>query len=656
MILLSLRTFYERLANLLRRSSLCLLLISSCLHLVSCVTPAPPPATNPFGEPDEAELQQLRADLEERAEIDKMMMVPMRDGVRLATDVYRPKDHEGPLPTIFWRTPYNFNELRKDRIEMILNAVDSGYAFIIQNERGKFYSEGDWEILGFPRTDGWDALDWISEQPWSDGKVGTIGCSSSAEWQLALAATDHPAHAAMIPMAAGAGIGKVGRYWEQGNWYRGGVYQMLFGVWLYRVQVTDRPMFPSDMSREELIQMARFYDLAPEMPSVDWNKALEHLPIDNMMKSVEGPEGLYEHFARRTPSHPDWFEGGLYQDTEPWGVPALWMNSWYDVSVGPNLELFNHVTANGVDAETRENQYVVVAPVQHCAFFRSEEETIVGERNMGDARYDYTSMIMGWFDQFLKGEEGFTEENPKVRYYTMGQNEWQTSDTWPPAESEFETWYLGSASAANSLHGDGTLSRSPVEEKGSDTYTYDPLLPVPSLGGGVCCMGGAVNAGSYDQRTIEARDDVLVYTSEKLKEGVEVTGFIETTLYVSSTAKDTDFSIKLIDVYPDGRAYNVDDTIQRARYREGYDKEVFMEADGVYKIDLSPMVTSNYFAKGHRIRVEIASSNFPHFARNLNTGGNNFDEADGVVAENTIHHSAEYPSQIRLPIVSTSSR
>ena len=195
-----------------------------------------------LGETDEVE--KLREELEEIATVEKKLMVPTRDGIRLATDVYSPKDSEGPSSTIFLRTPYNFNELSKWPLEWLIDSMERGYAFVIQNERGKYFSEGEWEILGFPRTDGYDALDWIEAQEWSNGKVGTIGCSSSAEWQLALAAMDHPAHAAMVPMASGAGIGRVGEFYEQGNWYRGGAYQMLFGVWLYGVQNTQRPRCP----------------------------------------------------------------------------------------------------------------------------------------------------------------------------------------------------------------------------------------------------------------------------------------------------------------------------------------------------------------------------------------------------------------------------
>jgi putative CocE/NonD family hydrolase len=242
---------------------------------------------------DEAEIEKLEKNLAAVASIEKKVMIPMRDGVRLATDIYLPRDAKGDLPAIFMRTPYNFNSNGEYMLRQITGFVGSGYAFVVQNERGKFFSEGEWEILGYPRTDGYDALTWITEQPWSNGKVGTIGCSSSAEWQLALAAADHPAHAAMVPMAAGAGIGRVGGFYEQGNWYRGGVFQMLFVSWLYGVQNTQRPTLPADLSQEDLVRLSKYFDLAPDMPKVEWSTAFWHLPLQEIMESVDGPKGIY---------------------------------------------------------------------------------------------------------------------------------------------------------------------------------------------------------------------------------------------------------------------------------------------------------------------------------------------------------------------------
>ncbi len=601
--------------------------------------------------------EDILKELHELAVVDQKIMVPMRDGIRLCTDIYRPKTDK-PVPIIFSRTPYNFNswgdgEMRTRTMSRALAAVKKGYAYVVQNERGRYFSEGEWDILGVPLTDGYDAFSWLKNQPWSNGKIGTLGCSSTAEWQMAVAALDHPAHAAMVPQGFGAGVGRVGRFFEQGNWYRGGAQQMLFTAWLYGVEQDKfKPRIPAGATQEDLIRISRFYDLAPENPKVDMSEALSHLPVQDILKNVHGKREIYDKMIKRKPNDPDWYTGGLYHDDMPFGAPSFWFVSWYDVSSGPNLELFNHVRKNAEDPEVRDNQYLVIAPTTHCGFTRAEEETIVGERNVGDARLNYDELVYGWFDHWLKGEESdFLEKLPRVQYYTMGINKWQTAETWPPQNVEMSTFYLSSNGKANTLNGDGRLIATPAGSKDApDAIIYDPMNPVPSYGGNVCCTGNAVTGGAFDQQEMEKREDILVYTSEPLEEGVEVSGFIESTLYVSSDVKDTDFTIKLIDVYPDGRAYNLDETIQRARYREGYEKEVFMEKGKVYKLELSPMSTSNYFAEGHRIRIEISSSNFPRFTRNLNTGGNNYDEKEGVVAHNKIHHSAEYPSQIRLPV------
>jgi uncharacterized protein len=609
---------------------------------------------------------QMEKELESIAVIERKVMMPMRDGVRLATDIYRPKNASGKVPIIWVRTPYNFNfwDVRNGvpaDMKNVLTAVQRGYAYVIQNERGHFFSEGNYDILGAPRTDGVDAIAWLSSQPWSNGKVGTTGCSSTAEYQMGIAAMGHPAYAAMNVQGFGAGVGRVAPYYEQGNWYRGGAVQMLFIAWLYGEQNQVRPMFPPNTSREDLIRASKAFDLAQQLPPVDWSKALGHLPMRDILNVVDAPRGIYAdampvdtggRMIQRTPNDPAWYKGGLYHDDMPLNVPGLWFMSWYDVSIGPNLALYNHVRKTA-KLEFANEQWAVIAPVTHCAYTRATEDTIVGERSMGDARLDYQEIMYGFFDRFLKGEKSARLDSlPKVTYFTMGMKKWQTSDTWPPAGAQPMTMFLSSEGRANSLTGDGTLVPAPPATDKPDTFTYDPMNPVPSYGGNVCCTGTAVQAGAFDQRKMEAREDVLVYTSEPFKEGTEVSGPIIPTLYVSSDAKDTDFTVKVLDVYPDGRAYNLDESIQRLRYRDGYDKPLaWMEAGKVYKVTLQPLNTSNYFETGHRLRIEVSSSNFPRFDRNLNTGGNNYDEEKGVVAHNSVHHSKQYPSQVVFTVV-----
>ncbi len=607
----------------------------------------------------------VEKELQSIAVVERKVMMRMRDGVRLATDVYRPKSAAGKVPTIFVRTPYNFNHwdvrngVPRDMTQM-LTAVKRGYAYVIQNERGHFFSEGNYDILGPPVSDGEDALQWISNQPWSNGKVGTTGCSSTAEYQMAIAGRGHPAYAAMNVQGFGAGVGRVKPYYEQGNWYRGGAVQMLFITWLYGEQNQLRPMFPANMSREDLVKAAKYFDLAPQQPDVDWSKALWHLPMQDIMKAIDGPKGIFAdampvptggRMAQRAPNDPAWYKGGLVHDDSTINVPGLWFMSWYDVSVGPNLALYNHVRKTAKRG-VADQQWAIIAPVAHCSYTRATENTVVGDRSMGDARYDYNDVVYGFFDRFLKGEKSERLQRlPKVTYFTMGSNRWETSDTWPPADSRPMTFFLSSGGKANSLRGDGALTVAPPDVDRPDTFTYDPMKPVTSYGGNVCCTGNAITAGAFDQRKMEERNDILVFTSEPFTDGLTLSGPIEPTLYVSSDAKDTDFTVKVLDVYPDGRAYNLDESIQRMRYRDGYDKPlVWMEAGKVYKVTLQPLTTSNHFAPGHRLRIEVSSSNFPRFDRNLNTGGNNYDETKGVVARNRVHHSKQYPSQITVTV------
>ena len=627
-----------------------------------------------------AKREAIETELESVAIIDRKIMVPMRDGKRMAADIYRPKDTSKKYPIIFSRTPYNFNfwDVRTGTYRDMSNELDAvkrGYVLVEMNERGHFFSEGDYDILGAPLSDADDQFTWMSAQPWSNGKIGLIGCSSTAEWQMAAASLGNKALTTIIPESFGAGVGKVGQYNEQGNWYRGGAVQMLFIDWLYGEQNQVRPQFPANASQADLIAGSKLFDLAPQMPPVDWAKAFEHLPEKDIISAIGGPRGIFSDkmnnttggaMIERTPSDPAWRKGGIWQsDTMPINVPGLWVMTWYDVSIGPNLAAYNFVRSHA-KGDAANEQYAIIAPTLHCGYKRATEHTKVGERDMGDARLDYDAVTYAWFDHFLKGEDnGVLQKTPKVQYYTMGANKWQHSDTWPPEGAQPVTLALTSQGHANTLTGDGMLvtGKSPLlafandsliaKTDVPDTFTYDPLHPTPSYGGNVCCAANTIpgNGGALDQRKMEERQDILVYTSPALAADAELSGPITVTLYVSADVKDTDVTVKLIDVLPDGTAYNLDETIQRLRYREGDDHTVWLEKGKVYKVTLTPMNTSNLFAAGHKIRLEVAGSNFPRFDRNLNTGGNNYDETEAVVAHTSIHHSAQYPSSVTITIV-----
>ncbi|MEL7046786.1 MAG: CocE/NonD family hydrolase [Pseudomonadota bacterium] len=509
-------------------------------------------------------------------------------------------------------------------------------------------------MLGRPRSDGHDTLSWIAEQEWSNGKVGTIGCSSTAEWIMGLASKKHPAHVAAVPMGQGAGIGRMGPHYEQGNFYKGGAIQLPMLTWLYNEQNTVRPMFPSTLSREELIRVSKYYDLAPDYPQPDWHKAFAHLPLADALVAAGGPNGIFDDMVDRGPDHPDWYTGGLYHDDEDFTVPALWVNSWFDLSVEANTELFNHVREGASNQSIRDSQYMIIAPTEHCHMYRLRDPHIVGDRNMGRVHFGLDETVYEFFDYYMKNDDnGFPDENPRVRYFSMGSNEWRGTSTWPPEGVEKMTLFLSSTKGAHTLHGDGRLAPTAPTDSGRDSFAYDPMNPVPTHGGNFCCLATAETPGSFDQRANEARQDVLVYTSEPLERNLEVSGPVEVTLFVSSDARDTDFTVKLLDVEPDGTAWNLVESIQRARYRDGYDREVFMEPDGVYALKFAPLETSNEFMAGHRIRIEISSSNFPRFERNLNTGRQNARETEVVVATNTVHYG---PGQASFIVLNTIER
>lgn len=590
--------------------------------------------------------------------------VPMRDGVQLDANIYLPHG-KPPFPVVVYRSPYlqeiflTPGALPPNDLNAVLLA--NGYAIVHENERGRYWSGGDYEYLANAGADGYDTIDWIAKQPWSNGKVGTYGCSSTAENQFKLNSAAHPAHAAAIALGPGAGIGKIGPYSEQGNTFRGGALQLLFASWyrgfiFYGKYGDPRPQYPEGLSADDRERLGEVFRLHPNRADYqtsggfDYEKYFARLPVLDLNKAVNGPRTEWERFSRRTPADPAWRELALSNEGDKFGVPMLWGFSWYDVSVAPNVALYNYARDNTSTDRARNAQQMFIGPTSHCMFGGEKRQTIVGARDLGDARYDYIARFMEWYDYWLKGVRNKALERPKVDYYQMGANKWVSSDSFPAKGTKAVDLYLTSSGRSNTLYGDGVLTFEQPKQSAADTFVYDPVRPVETLGGGACCMGSVKATGSYDQSTLEMRNDVLVYTTPALEQDLTVAGFVEVDLYVSSDAKDTDFTLKLIDVDPAGVAYNLDDNIFRARYREGYDRQVFMKSGEVYKLTFPPMITANTFKKGHSVRLEVSSSNFPRYDRNLNTGGNNFDEAKPVIAHNSVHHSGKYLSRIRLPV------
>jgi putative CocE/NonD family hydrolase len=577
--------------------------------------------------------------------VEKSVPVPMRDGVRLSTDFYFPEGVASRLPVILMRTPYDKNKESGVTLAARMFA-GQGYAVALQDKRGKFESEGSYVVSAADTNDGYDAVDWLARQPWSTGKIGTYGCSYLGENQVQMAKLRHPNHVAMIPQASGG----AGRYFAL---ITGGAVELASGAdWFATNGAKVRPVLSPRDDQEGFARAAKVFKLAPELPPVDWARLWRSLPLRDVVTKAGAPPSDWEDFISHVPGDAWWDQFGYVDANDRFDTPALFVDSWYDYGPADTFALAELWRTNGTSERTRNNVFVVVAPTTHCVYARDREQTIVGQRDVGDARFDFYGLYLRWFDYWLKGIDNGVTRMPKVQIFVMGKNQWRGEEEWPLARTEFTRFYLRSDGRANSRTGTGLLSTDPPGAEPSDRFVYDPASPVPSTGGpdfGTPLPGRV--AGAADQSDLEMRQDVLVYTTPPLENGLEITGPLELVLFVSSSAPDTDFTAKLVDVYPDGRAFNVQEGVLRARYREGFDKKVFMQPGGIYRVRVSLSVTSNYFGPGHRIRLEVSSSNFPRFDRNLNTGGRNYDETEWIVAENEIHHSGEHASYLMLPVI-----
>ena len=580
------------------------------------------------------------------------VMVPMRDGVRLATDLYFPEGAEMPHPTVLIRTPYNKKSHRRNGSAARFFA-GQGYVVAVQDTRGRFESEGNYTVSGGDAEDGYDTVEWLAQQEWSNKKIGTYGCSYLGDVQIFQAPLQHPHLAAMIPQASGSSVGSAGGRYRYFGSRIGGAFELAAGVgWFLESgsKIFYRP--PDSVPESVVASISNLFDPAPKAPTVSYPELWRHLPLIDIMEKAGAPPTDWKDVLSRDLTDPWWDQFHYLTDDDRINVPALFVNSWYDFGVAETIYEFGHFRRNAVTERAGQNQFLIISPTTHCGSEHVAEQTMVGAREMGDARLEYWTTYLRWFDYWLKGVQNGITEMPKVRYFLMGRNEWRTADDWPIPGTGFTKYYLQSEGRANSRAGDGRLSLQQSSKEASDTFVYDPADPVPSVGGPVCCTGSPdAPAGAFDQSDVETREDVLVYSTPPLEKGVEVTGPLEAVLYVSSSARDSDFTAKLVDVYPDGRAFNIQEGILRVRYREGYDKQVWMKADEIYEVRIDLQVTGNYFGAGHRIRLEVSSSSFPRFDRNLNTGGKNFDETKWVKATNTVHHSERHPSHIVLPVV-----
>lgn len=587
--------------------------------------------------------------------------VTARDGTVLATDLYFPAGVQRKnLPVVLIRTAYNkrlFDPAMADTHNMVAMAkffATHGYVVAVQDLRGKFASGGDFVIAGNDAEDGYDTVQWLAHQPWSNGRVGTFGCSYLGDVQIFLAGMQPSGLKAMIPQASGGAMGSAGQMYRYLGTRVGGVVEWAASIgWIPQYARKAREPMPENLSDEQFKEWAKTASQWSAPPDFDVREAWNHLPTGTLLESLGIPDTDFKDIVSRPPSHSWWRQFPYMTEAYRSDVPALFVNSWYDYGVDASLFQFNFLRQKSVSKQARDNQFIIIGPETHCGLYENPgERTLVGERDVGDARFGYYDTFLRWFDFWLKQRSDALADMPKVQYFLMGKGQWRAAQEWPVAGTRYHTYFLDSDGRANSLRGNGRLSRTLSRRSASsDRFVYDPQHPVPTLGGSLCCTGEHLKAGAFDQRSVEARDDVLVYTSEPFDSGVEVTGPIEAVLYVSSSAPDTDFMVKLVDVYPDGRAFNLTEGVLRARYREGQDKQVFMKPEKTYELRIPMGATSNYFAPGHRLRIEITSSNFPRFDRNLNTGGENYNETKGVAATNRVWHTSRYRSRVIIPVV-----
>lgn len=564
--------------------------------------------------------------------IDCNIDIPMRDGVRLRADVYRPDD-TAQHPVLLARLPYN-KDLSLITLSLLspIRAAKHGYVMVIEDTRGRFKSGGHFVPFADEAQDGADTIAWCASQPWSSGHVGMFGASYYGATQWLAATANPPALKAMVPTITSSG-------YHEGWTYQGGAFQQGF------IQFWSAGLAVETLGRLSDAPGDARGKLYGTIFGMD--DAYQKLPLNDFAPSTV--PGLMDHYREwlRHPSLDDyWEQWRIESKYTELDVPALHIGGWYDIFLEGTLRNYVGMRMHAKSAETRERQRLFVGPWLHGLFDRVVGEVDFGPSVLLDA-VNLGGMHLSWFDHCLRGEP---DNSAPVRIFVMGANVWRTENEWPLARTVPTNCYLASGGSANSVRGDGQLLDQPATRETSDTFLYDPDRPVPSWGG--CTLfPGAQSAGPRDQRPVEERDDVLVYTSPPLTQPTEVTGPVEAVIYAATDGQDTDFTAKLVAVTPDGRAINLCDGIIRARYRNGLSQAELLEPGQVYAYRIQLGSTSYVFAPGACIRLEVASSNFPRFDRNLNTGGDLGVEDAGRPAVQQVFHGEARASHLVLPII-----
>jgi len=547
----------------------------------------------------------------------------MRDGTKLSTDVYMPNEG-GPFPVLFLRTIYN-NQV--NGIEWVPRFVEAGYAVVLQDCRGRHDSEGEWEPYIHEAEDGYDTHEWIGAQPWCDGNIGMYGSSYIGFTQTQPAMLGSEYLKAIMPSAS--------QQDNFGHWYCDGVFQLHTAISFIRMggrtmQAGSRGL----MNDDELYRRLPLVSMLDETIDIPWARSAVSHPI-------------YDDF---------WSSYSLRDRYEDTTVPAYFISGWYDNLLHETVRQYVGWKTRSRSDEVRRYTKLIIGPWHHGGLGSADQPGVV-DFGAG-AAYDIAGEHIRWYDRRLKGIENAIDDEPPVKIFVMGDNVWRSENEWPLSRAVNKKFFMHSQRGANTLHGDGSLSlEKQAGEQPPDRYTYDPMDPTPTLGGSTMGVPGALT-GPQDRRPVERREDVVVYTSDPLEADMEVTGPVVVSMWASSSARDTDFAATLVDVYPDGRAVIICEGMLRARFREmrtnyrhAISNPTLMEPGEIYKLLIDMWETSNVFKKGHSIRLEISSSNFPRFDRNLNTGNTPGIDAEWQTADQAIYHDAERQSHLTLPVV-----
>ncbi len=552
--------------------------------------------------------------------IKRAVAAKMRDGVMLRADIYRPKA-EGKFPVLLQRTPYN----KAGGVDIGLDAAARGYVVIIQDCRGRYASDGDWYAFKYESQDGYDTVEWAATLPYSNGKVGMFGGSYVGATQMLAAIAQPPHLVGIFPVVTASN-------YHDGWTYQGGAFEQWFSQ--------------SWASYLALDTLNRHSERSLDLMKWVWKLPVASYPLINL-SSMESLAPYYSDWLRH-PNYDDyWKQWSIEENYLKVTASAYHVGGWYDIFMGGTVRNYVGLRAGAANDTARRGQRLLMGPWYHGPFDGKAGEIDFGPTAKGDT----DALMLRWYDSLLKGVANGIEREKPVKIFVMGKNVWREEDDWPLARARSTRYFLHSSGKANTLSGDGSLSSLTPQNEAPDQFVYDPADPVPTRGGQLCCDNERLASGAFDQRPIEARQDVLVYAIPAFREDFEVTGPITLELYASSSAVDTDFTAKLVDVWPNGFAQNLTDGILRARYRNSHEKAELLNPGEIYKFTIDLWATSNVFLSGHRLRLEISSSNFPRFDRNLNTGEDAGHTTRMVKATNQIYHDREHPSALILPVV-----